>query len=131
MTTVTNWAEKEDRAGGAQFTIGAEDTNAIITAIQVLDLDGKPLRKRVMLPFYFSSNAAGSAIATAASGAVAIANSTGLLIASVAKLAGYVVTNTSGQANISITEADGLTTHIVLVLPTGQLAVSGAITHAE
>jgi hypothetical protein len=130
MPTITNWAELEAQPFGAEFTIGAENTNAIITQIQLTDRAGEPLRKSVSVPFYFAAAANGLTIGTAASGAVAIANSKGLLIASVAKLAGQLVTNSLGQAEISITEAGALTTYIVLVMPTGQLAISGAIVHA-
>jgi hypothetical protein len=127
---ITNWAELEAQPYGARFTVGAEATNAIITEIQLLDREGTPLTKSVMVPWYIAGTATGLTIGTAASGAVAIANSRGLLIASVTKLAGYLVTNSSGRADISITEAGALTSHLVLVMQSGQLAISGAIAHA-
>jgi hypothetical protein len=127
---ITNWAELEAQPYGAQFTVGAEATNAIITEIQLLDREGTPLTKSVMVPWYIAGAATGLTIGHAASGAVAIANSRGLLISSVAKLAGYLVTNSSGRADISITESGALTSHLVLVMQSGQLAISGAITHA-
>ena len=127
---ITNWAELEAQPYGAHFTVGTETTNAIITQIQLLDREGTPLTKSVMVHWYIAGAATGLTIGTAASGAVAIANSRGLLISSVAKLAGYLVTNSSGRADISITEAGALTSHLVLVMQSGQLAISGAITHA-
>jgi len=129
MATVTNWAELEAQPFGARFVVGAEATNAIITTIQLTARDGEPLPKSVMVPFYISGAATGLTLGTAASGDVAIANSKGLMIQAVAKLAGYLVTNAKGEAEISITESGALTSYLVLVMPTGQLAISPAITH--
>lgn len=129
MPTITNWAELEAQPFGATFTVGPEQTNAIITKVQVTGRDGEPLRKSVAVPFYLASAATGLAIGVAASGAVDIANSKGLLIQFVAKLAGTLVTNGNGEAEITITEAGALTSYLVLVLPTGQLAISPAIVH--
>jgi hypothetical protein len=130
MSTITNWAELEAQTYGAKFTVGAEATNAIITKVQLLARDGEPLAKSVAVPFYIAGAANGLTIGTAASGAVAIANSKGLMIQAVAKLAGTLVSNAKGEIEVSITEAGALTSYLVLCLPTGQLAISPAIVHA-
>jgi len=132
MATVTNWAELEAQPFGARFVVGAEATNAIITTIQLTARDGEPLPKSVMVPFYISGAATGlTLLDPAPDGAVAIANSKGLMIQAVAKLAGYLVTNAKGEAEISITESGALTSYLVLAMPTGQLAISPAIVHEE
>jgi hypothetical protein len=130
MSTITNWAELEAQPYGAVITVGAEATDAIITTVRLTARDGAFLPKSVAIPFYIASAANGLTTGTAASGAVAISGSKGLLIQSVAKLAGILVTDADGEARISITEAGALTSYLVLVMPTGQLVISPAIIHA-
>ena len=128
--TITNWAELEAQAYGAKFAVGAEAADAIVTTVQLLARDGEPLPKSVAVPFYIAGAANGLTIGTAASGAVAIANSKGLMIQAVAKLAGTLVSTAMGEIEITMTESGALTSYLVLCLPTGQLAISPAITHA-
>ncbi len=115
---------------GVSFVIGAEGSNIINVALQLKDGDGANLALRGAVDAYFSDDANGdSVIATASSGAVAIGTN-GVLIDQVAKKAFRLISEANGTIDINITEAGAKTMYLVVVLPTGKLVVSGAITFA-
>jgi hypothetical protein len=114
----------------ASFVVGAENTNVINVAIQLKASDGDDLGVRGSVYAYLSDDQYGNSIvATAPSGGWAIGTD-GLLIPIVAGKAGLLVSEADGDIDISITEAGAKTAYLVLVLPSGTLAVSGAITFA-
>jgi hypothetical protein len=116
----------------AGFTIGAEVSNVITVTIQLrgdasqLDVAG---RRAVFA--YLSDDANGdSIVATAPDGGWAIATD-GLLIPVVASKAAYLVSEADGDIDVAITHAAGAKTcYLVLVMPSGRLVVSDAITFA-
>ncbi len=114
----------------ATFTVGTEATNAINVAIQLKDGSGVDLARRCALPWYLSADANGDAIASAApSGGIAIGTD-GLLLEWTNNLSGLVISEADGDIDVTLTETSTPTFYLVLVLPGGKLAVSGAITFA-
>lgn len=112
------------------FTVGAEAANAINVAIQVKDSNGKDASTRRAFPWYLSGDAGGDTIASAApSGGIAIGTD-GLLLEWTANLSGYVISEADGDIDVTLTDTGTPTFYLVLVLPNGALAVSGAITFA-
>ena len=113
----------------ASFTIGAEATNAINVVIQLQSQDGTDLANRGTVFFYLSSDANGDALATAPTGGIAIGTD-GLLIETLADLAGFMTSEADGDIDVTLTDTGTPTFYIVLVMPTGQRIISGAITFA-
>ena len=113
----------------ATMTVGTEATNAINVAIQLKDGNGTDLARRCALPWYLSSDANGDAVATAPDGGIAIGTD-GLLLEWTANVSGLVISEADGDIDVTLTESSTGTWYLVLVLPGGNLAVSGAITFA-
>ena len=132
ITATPNELNKLDGAPlGASFTIGAEASNAINVVIQLLDGNGVDLAVRGGLLAYLSDDANGDAIvATAPDGGWAIGTD-GLLMPVVASKAAYLVSESDGDIDVTITHAAGAkTVYLILVLPSGKLVASAAITFA-
>lgn len=113
----------------ATFTVGAEAADAINVAVQLKDGNGKDCTVRHTLMWYLSGNANGDTLATAPDSGIAIGTD-GLLIESVANLAGFVTSEADGDIDVALTESGAGTWYLVLVMPNGSLKVSGAITFA-
>lgn len=112
------------------FTIGTEATNVINVGLQLNDAGGTALATRTAVLAYLSDDANGDSIAaTAPSGGWAIGTD-GLLIPVVANKAATFISEADGDIDIAITETGADTWYLVVVLPNGKLAVSGAITFA-
>ena len=112
------------------FTIGAENTNAINVAIQLLNRDnGNELAERVALQWYLSSDANGDAISAAPSGGIAIGTD-GLLIEHTNNIAGTVISEADGDIDVTLTESTAKSFYLILIAPDGKLYSSGAITFA-
>lgn len=112
------------------FTIGAENTNAINVAIQLLNRDnGNELAERVALQWYLSSDANGDAISAAPSGGIAIGTD-GLLIEHTNNIAGTVISEVDGDIDVTLTESTAKSFYLILIAPDGKLYPSGAITFA-
>jgi hypothetical protein len=116
---------------GAVFTVGSEGAGSIINvAAQLIDRDnGNEIAERINIKGYLSDDAYGnSVVATAPDGGWAIGTD-GLLIPLVTNKAAFFTTENDGDLDINITHAAGAKTcYLVLVMPDGQLYVSGAIT---
>lgn len=113
----------------ATFTIGAEAANVINVAIQLTDGAGEAIATRAGLAFYVSSSATGDTVVAAAT-SLAIGTD-GVAIEAVSNSAGWLVTEADGTADVNIGDASGAATYyLVLVMPSGQLVVSSAITFA-
>lgn len=114
----------------AVFTIGDEATNVINVAVQLNDADDAAVTGAHSVFAYLSDSATGADIAaTAPSGGVA--NGTdGFAVPVVAGKAFQLVTDATGAIDIDIEEAGTDTFYLVVVLPSGALVVSGAITFA-
>ncbi|HND49095.1 MAG TPA: hypothetical protein PLT08_02725 [Anaerolineales bacterium] len=112
------------------FTIGAENTNAINVAIQLLNRDnGNELAERVGLQWYLSSDANGDAISAAPSGGIAIGTD-GLLIEHTNNIAGKIISEADGDIDVTLTESTAKSFYLILIAPDGKLYPSGAITFA-
>jgi hypothetical protein len=114
----------------ATFTIGTEAADAINVAVQLKSARAKATGQRVGLFCYLSDDANGdSVVATAPSSGWAIGTD-GLLHPVTANKAAVIVSESDGQFDVTITESGAKTCYLVIVMPDGSLAVSGAITFA-
>lgn len=114
----------------ASFTVGAEAANVINVAVQLEWANGEPVDRRQSVFGYLSTDADGDNVAaTAPTGGFAIGTN-GVAIEVVADKAAHFVSNASGAFDINITDIGTPTFYLVVVLPSGDLMVSGAITFA-
>lgn len=112
----------------AKITVGADAGTTVAVTVQFVDREnGSELAERVAVPWYLSADANGDALASATSGGIAIGTD-GLLIEWTANLAGLLISEADGDADVVLTEAGAGTWYLVLVMPDGMLVVSGAIT---
>jgi len=111
------------------FTVGAEAANTINVALQLVDADSADAAVALNLPWYLSADAAGQTIGVAHSSAPAIGTD-GLLVTELAFLSGRLTFEADGDADIDFLDTGTGTVYLCVVLPTGELAISGAITHA-
>ena len=132
MTTTnlsSNWAELEKQVYGATFVVGAEALDVITVAVQLTDRDGKPALWASAVEFYLSSAASGLTPASVATSITA--GSRGAVTGVVGATSGVAITNASGIVDLALNNATTTPTrYLVIVLPTRQLVVSGAITWA-
>ncbi len=122
-------AASVNQAASAAFTVAAEAANVINVAVQLNDASGNAIATAASLPWYISSDAAGQAISTAHSVGASIGTD-GLLQEYTANVSGLLTFEADGDADIDFEEAGAKTAYLVVVLPSGKLAISGAITHA-
>jgi len=116
--------------GAPGFMVGAQGGDVINVAVQLKDVAGVDLAVRASLLAYLSDDANGDTVAgTAPSGGAAIGTD-GVSIPLVAGKAFLLTSEADGDIDINITEAGADTWYLVLVMPNGRLAVSGAITFA-
>lgn len=114
---------------GATFAIGTETTNVINVAIQLFDGAGDEIATRAAIWFYLSDDAEGDTV-VAATTSLAIGTD-GVAIEMISNSAGMLISEVDGDIDISIGDASGAATYyLVLVMPTGALVVSDAITFA-
>lgn len=126
---VGNLTVLDGRVASVTFTVGTENTNAINVAIQLSSAAGDVTEAHA-LPFYLADDATGlTPSGTAPDGGIAI-GADGALIEWTANLSGLAVSEADGDIDITLTESGADTWYLVLVLPTGKLAVSDAITFA-
>lgn len=115
----------------ASFVIGAEAGNAINVAVQLQDGNAADLAVRGSVLAYLSDDANGDSIAASAPDGGWAIGTDGLLIPLVAGKAAQLVSEADGDIDVNITHAAGaLTVYLILVLPTGKLVASAAITFA-
>lgn len=113
----------------ADFTIGEESGGDVINvAIQLKDARGVNMKVRTCVGWYLSSDANGDALAAAPT-TLAIGTD-GLLMEQVSNSFGRMVSEADGDIDIDITQAGAATYYLVLIMPNGELIVSGAITFA-
>ena len=114
----------------ATLTVGTEAANVINVAIQLTDMNGNALANRGSVLAYLSDDANGDSVAgTAPDGGVAVGTD-GLAIPLVADKCFLLTSEADGDIDLDITESAADTWYLVLVLPHGEPAVSGAITFA-
>lgn len=116
--------------GGASFTIGTEAANVINVAIQLTDGAGSNLAKRGFVQVYLSNDANGDSIATTGTPAGLAIGTDGLFQQLTANKAGFCTSEADGSIDLNITNTGAGTQYLVVVLPSGKLVVSSAITFA-
>lgn len=115
---------------GCTFNIGTEGTNTILVSMQLTDAAGAALAVSAAVHAYISDDADGSSlVATAPSGGWAITTD-GLLIPIVTNKAAILISEADGDIAVTLTETGTKTVYIVVILPSGKLAISGAVTFA-
>lgn len=114
----------------AGFVVGAEAGNVINVAVQLKDANGADLAARGSVLAYLSDDANGDSVAATAPSGTVVIGTDGLAIPLVAKKTFLLTSEADGDIDINITEAGAATWYLVIVLPNGKLAVSGAITFA-
>lgn len=113
---------------GVSFVVGSETDDVINVAIQLKDYSGDDMAVRGAVQAYLSDDASGDSLAvTAPSDGVAIGTD-GLAIPLVADKVFLLTSEADGDIDLDIEEAGVDTWYLVIVLPNGKLAVSGAIT---
>ena len=113
----------------ATFTIGTEAANVINVAVQLKDGAGDDIATRAAVQFYLSDDADGDTIVAAAT-SLAIGTD-GVAIENISNSAGLLISEADGDIDINIGDASGAATYyLVLVMPSGELVVSDAITFA-
>jgi len=127
--TVAELNLTDGQLASISFVVGAEAANVINVALQFKDAAGSDMAVRSAVLCYLSADANGDAIGTAPSVGTSIGTD-GLLIEWTANVAGLLVSESDGDADLDLEEAGALTNYLVCVLPTGLLTASGAITHA-
>lgn len=133
MTVHEDELNKLDGAplGAPTFTVGSDTGTEINVAIQLKDGHGDDLAVRGSVFAYLSDDANGDSIAAVPpSGGLAIGTDGLMIPIGATSPAFLLVSESDGDIDIDITEAGGATWYLVIVLPNGLLAVSGAITFA-
>lgn len=121
---------KGGRVGGATFSIGAEDTNAITVSVQLLGQSGKELAQRGFVHWFLSDDANGdSLVTTAVSGGVA-GGTDGWVSSDVTGKRGVAVSEADGDIDFVLTHSGAKEVYLVIVDDYGNFNVSGLITFA-
>lgn len=116
---------------GATITVGAEASNVINVAVQLLDAGDADLAVRGHVFAYLSDDANGDGIAaSAASGGVAIGTDGAIIDEVVTDKMFLIQSEADGDFDLDITEVGADTWYLVVVLPDGSQVVSSAITFA-
>jgi hypothetical protein len=120
-----------------EFSIGAEDAfNTRLIQVTLKDFEGNTVTERTKIEFYLSGDSNGDDQLNSATGYVSNVTSNGEILqlwksASVSDdIVGVGLTNASGVIDISITQSGSGTLYLVVILPTGKIIVSSAITFA-
>lgn len=119
------------QATDASFTIGTEAANAINVAVELQDSEGNAVESVQVVTVFLSDADTGLGVtATAPDGGVAVGTDGAVIAAVTAGKVLIVQTEADGTFDLTLTEAAGATWYMVVVLPNGKQAVSGAITFA-
>jgi hypothetical protein len=124
-------AASDGAVSGATFTIGTEAANAINVAIQLTDGNSNNLAHAATCYVYLAADTAGQTIGSGVGTPAGLAIGTDGLYQQVTQhIAGFVTCEADGDIDLTITNTGTGTQYLVVVLPSGKLAVSGAITFA-
>lgn len=113
----------------ASFTVGDEDADAINVAVQ-LQVGGSDADQRTAVMCYLSSDSAGDSVAAAPDGGAAIGTDGSIIKEHTAELVFSVVSEADGEFDITITESTAKTFFLNVILPSGRVVTSPAITFA-
>lgn len=114
---------------GVNFTIGIEAANVIRVSAQLLNPNQQNFGAYGAVKFWLSNHATNGSIATVSSGGIA-AGANGNVVEDIADLSGFLFTNSDGAVDIDITETATPTFYLYVLLPSGQVVISGPITFA-
>lgn len=112
------------------FTIGAEAANAITVSMVFKNGAGQTQQVPKAGLWYLADNATGLTPSTSPPQTSIVAGSNGKMTKWTTNLSGFFVTTAAGLLDAVITDTGTPTFYLVIVLPNGSLAVSGAITFA-
>ncbi len=118
----------DNQVADATFVVGSESSDTITVNIQLVDGAAADMATRSAVQFYLSSDANGDSVATAATSLVA--GTDGVMIESVSNSAGMLISEADGDIDVVVGDTGSTTYYLVLVMPKGNLVVSGAITLA-
>jgi len=123
-----NGTDGKVQADGVTFTIGTEAANVVNVAAQLTG-GGDDMASIGVYQAYLSDAATGIGIsATAPATSVAIGTDGEIIVTHTAKLAWTLQTEVDGAIDLDITDTTTATWYLVIVMPDGSMAVSGAIT---
>lgn len=113
------------------MAVGAEGgSDDINVTVQLTDHNGNDLAIAGAVGFYLADDSAGLNRSTVApDGGIAIGTD-GSMSEFIANLAGSVTSETDGDIDITLIDSGTPTFYLVIVLPTGKIVVSDAITFA-
>lgn len=127
---VSNGIQVSSPCVDATITVGAEAGDARAITIQLKDANGEDIAYRQVVHAYVFADANGDAFA-ATGGSTGIAIGTdGALLALVAKKAFVLVSEADGSIDLTWTDTGTEAAYLGILLPTGRLVMSGALTNA-
>ena len=119
----------DNQVASATFVVGADAGTTVEVNVQFKDAAGVDMATPVSLDWYYSSDSAGLDPLTAAHDGGSAAGTDGALIENVANLSGRLISEADGDFDIIATDAGAFTSHLVIVMPNGSLAISTVMTH--
>lgn len=119
------------RIGSASFTIGSESSDTINVAIQLSDPEGDDFDEFGFVWAYLSGDSGGDGVvSTAPTGGVSIGTDGSIIEEPTSGKTFLLQSENDGDIDVDITDTGTPTFHLVVILPDGTKAVSGAITFA-
>ncbi|KKL69985.1 hypothetical protein LCGC14_2109420 [marine sediment metagenome] len=113
-----------------EFVVGAEGSNIINVALQVVDSEGQALALQLALMAWLSDTEAAAMTLTAPSVGASIGTNGVIVHAPVTDTLFYLLTDTDGALDLDIEEALVDTWYLNVRLPGGEVVSSAAITFA-
>lgn len=133
LTGITSVVEElnllDNQVASVTFVVGADVGDDVNVALQFNDAAGVAMATPVCVPWYFSSDALGLDPLTVAHDGGTVIGTDGALIEMVANLSGLMISEADGDLDIDVTDAGAFTAYLVVILPTGELAISAVLTH--
>lgn len=112
--------------GGAGFTVGDQDGDAITVNVQLKGQGFKNLARVGHVGWYLSAQDDGSDLAAAASGGVA-AGDNGVVVSEVTGRKGTAVCSDTGEIDFVITDNTTRSVYLCILLPDGSVKVSDEV----
>lgn len=116
----------------AVITVADADTATPDITIQLVDGAGNDLNECRAVFAYLSKNSDGSTICADTTDTTEFVIGTdGLFVETIEDIAGWLVSESDGDIDVTITVVDGKTAYLVLVMPDGRLVISDVMTWAS
>jgi len=113
----------------ATITVGAESTNVRAITIVMRDGSGAAMATRAVLTLVVLADANGDAFATTGGSTGIAIGTNGALLTVVAKKQFTLITEADGTADLTYTDTGTESCFLGVVLPTGELVISAAMTN--